>query len=264
MLQSGYCGAGDNLPVDFQFVPLFCSLFHLPQRRPPSPGWYLILWQIQRWWGILGGLINGFPSCQYCCVDIASHSTSPISLDRDFHSCKICAGLPVSELVRCILMLKSSFAYSNCIPSISTPLVLSYFLLLCLPPSLFHSSPIHPSFLFITWCLLVYLFILHAFTTLRKRRDTGKLGEVAKTHCIVSIWHETYCSEPPGHATVTHFYPRRLLSSSSSFHPPSLLLSLAALWLNPVCGLTVILAVWVTGSLVWYLKGRKTDQRLFT
>lgn len=101
-----------------------------------------------------------------------------------------------------------------------------------------------------------YLFILHVFTTLYKRRQTGKLGEGAKTHIAI-------CSEPPGHTTVTHIYPCWLLPSSS-FHPPSLLLSLPALRLNPVCGLTVILAVWVTGSLVWYLKGRKTDQRLFT
>lgn len=33
MLHSGYCGAGDNLPVGFQFMTLFWSLFHLPQRR---------------------------------------------------------------------------------------------------------------------------------------------------------------------------------------------------------------------------------------
>lgn len=37
MLQAGYCRAADNLPTDFQFMTLFCSLFHLPHRRANSP-----------------------------------------------------------------------------------------------------------------------------------------------------------------------------------------------------------------------------------
>lgn len=92
MLQSGYCGgggaAGDNLPVDFQFMTSFCSLFHFATQGGCIPRLIPNSVTNSEMVGILGGLINRFPSCQYCCVDIASHSTSPISLDRAFHSCK--------------------------------------------------------------------------------------------------------------------------------------------------------------------------------
>lgn len=35
--------------------------------------------------GSLTGLINGFPSSQYCCVDFASHGASPVPPDQAFH-----------------------------------------------------------------------------------------------------------------------------------------------------------------------------------
>ncbi len=133
---------------------------------------------------------------------------------------------PVSELVRCILMQKSSFAYSYCIPSVpssiayhyySGPLIFSaqlYFSRSFFSISLplyFTLLPFSSSFLFsfgnLIWTTCLYLYTVVNTCEIHKRRETGKLGEGAKTPCILSIWHVPYCSEPSGHTTVTHFYP---------------------------------------------------------
>ena len=209
-LQSGSRGggaaaaAGDNLPVDFQFMTSFCSLFHFATEAGCVPRLIPNSVTNSEMVGILGGLINRFPSCQYCCVDIASHSTSPISPDRAFSQLQMCAGSAVSELLRCILVSKSYFAYSHCIPFMPSAIPhCSSHLFNTIPVSR-PPSPCHPFHLitpFFWQHAVIYLSLSIYVDALAVLRKAGR-----QSHRI-STWHVAYCREPPGHATVTHFYP---------------------------------------------------------
>lgn len=103
--------------------------------------------------GSLTGLINGFPSSQYCCVDFASHGTLPVPPDQAFHCRKY--------IHRCVSSKASDAGLQACRPlmhiSISSTSPLALFLVslhLCWQVDANNSSP----------------FTAHAFAALKKNK----------------------------------------------------------------------------------------------
>lgn len=136
----------------------------------------------------------------------------------------------------------------------------------------------HLYFTYLTWISLVVSLLLTLFCW---QLGVKYFYSLCSLYCI--IWRQETGSWKKGLKNVLHYKHTcdLLLWATRTRHchiftlvdfsllPPHFILPpfcflFPALWLNPVCGLTVILAVWVTGLLVWYLKGRKTVQCLFT